>query len=170
MGLQLTTLRVMPEGQSGKQSLFMPTNMQPLQRSLVTDRPATPEMFDVGFSPRAPVVGADVNPATAQTFTSTVELPFNAGQADTIPLPLGTITWLDDPAFNHKYKGRRSVTLINEDTAVVGGVRFSFSNGTANGALLLPGANISFPMSEFANIYAFSLNPAGGQISLVQYA
>jgi hypothetical protein len=166
MALNLTTLRISPEDQADKQSVLMPSNMQPLTRSLVTGRPATSDLFRSGFSPVAPVVGAGVGQPAGIVYT--VEVPFRAGQANTIALPLGTIVWLDDPAINRKFKGRRALTLINEDALV--GLRFAFSNAVADGALLAPSGNISFPGDEHVQVYAFTLNPAGGNISLIQYA
>jgi hypothetical protein len=166
MALNLTTLRVYPEGQSGKQPVFMPSNMQPLTRSLVTSRPATADLFDPGFSPLAPVIGGNVGQPARIVYT--VEVPFRAAQANTIPLPLGAIIWLDDPSMNRKLKGRRAISLINEDALI--GIRFAFSNAVADGALLAPSGNISFPGDEHVQLYAFTLNPAGGNVSLIQYA
>jgi hypothetical protein len=164
MALNLTNLRVFPEDERDKQSLLLPTNMQPLTRSLVTERPASSEMFDTGFGPQAPVFRSETRPK----FVYTVEVPFRSGQANTIPLPLGVTVWLDDPAMNRKFKGRRAVSIINEDALI--GLRWSFDSGAASGALMAPSGSISFPADEHIQLYAFTLNPAGGNISLVQFA
>jgi hypothetical protein len=156
-------LLIKPEEQSGKQSLFLPTNMQPLQRSLLVDRPTTQTLF-----PKAPTVGP-VGMVLVPDFRWTKEVPFFAGQANSLPLAFAAGLWLDDPNASRKLKGRRGVTLINEDPA--NPVRFAFADGAAaTGAIIHPAQNISFPADEHVNVYAQATVLAGSQISILQWA
>jgi len=171
MPLILSNVRVFPENYlNEKQSLLLPTNMQPLQRSLVADAAVASDLVPMRdirqVTPKGTLAGVG---QVATQFIMTIEKPFDAFQAATLPLVAGASLWLDDPAFFRKLKGRRSVTLINEDT--VNPIRWNSAQGAVlDGAILHAAGNISFPMSERGNVHAQATVLAGSQISIIQWA
>jgi hypothetical protein len=147
MSLTLNLLRVQPESLQFQSSLVTPGLPAP-----AVERPAA-----------APAAEPEYQ------IVRTIEVPFRAGQADTITLNAGFTVWLDDPAVNRKLKRRRAVTLINEDT--INPLRWGFSEGAAfRGAILHAGQSLSFPALALVNIYAQATVIAGSNISLVQWA